>query len=340
CEGKGMTTCPQCRGRGSKVCPRCRGRGRIADPAAERQARAAKSYVQVHVERLTQNAVERLADFSERLRQDYGAPLPPSADWAPLAPASGKTIACPDCVDGKLPCVCNNGKVVCEVCHGSAYEPCPACAGSGQVIRQRQIVRRFDTRINSSVLTPSDPEAAGWVNEKMLSRSEGEQVWEGAESELNGPTPSGAPASVWAEAQTFRRAVAAQPAEAASDAQSTAPGERRILSRRVRLVRTPVTHIEYSFAGRMYEALAVGRAGEERFWAETFPPRWNRLSRFVQAVARDLANETRQRPGADHPYNGGAIRDRSHIRIIEEPLDEPPDTAPSQPDEPGPQSES
>ncbi|HEX8732680.1 MAG TPA: hypothetical protein VF725_11550, partial [Ktedonobacterales bacterium] len=47
CEGKGMTTCPQCRGRGSKVCPRCRGRGRIADPAAERQARAAKSYVQV-----------------------------------------------------------------------------------------------------------------------------------------------------------------------------------------------------------------------------------------------------------------------------------------------------
>ncbi|MDE3229742.1 MAG: hypothetical protein KGO05_07655, partial [Chloroflexota bacterium] len=227
CEGKGMTTCPQCRGRGSKVCPRCRGRGRIADPAAERHARAAKSYVQVHVERLTQNAVERLADFSERLRQDYGAPLPPSADWAPLAPASGKTIACPDCVDGALPCVCNNGKVVCEVCHGSAYEPCPACAGSGQVIRQRQIVRRFDTRINSSVLAPGDPEAAGWVDEKMLSRSEGEQVWEGVESDLDGAAPSGAPANVWAEAQTFRRAVAAQPAEAASAAQPATPGERR-----------------------------------------------------------------------------------------------------------------
>ncbi|MDE3231324.1 MAG: hypothetical protein KGO05_15710, partial [Chloroflexota bacterium] len=103
---------------------------------------------------------------------------------------------------------------------------------------------------------------------------------------------------------------------------------------------TPVTRIEYSFAGRMYEALAVGRAGEERFWAETFPPRWNRLSRFVQAVARDLAGESRQRPGADHPYNGGAIRERSHIRIIEEPLDEPHDATPGQPDEPGPQAES
>ena len=333
CEGRGMTLCPECHGRGSKVCPRCRGRGRIADPAAERQARATKSYMQVHAERFAQNAVERLADLSERLRQDYGAPLPPSGDWAPMAPASGKTIACPDCVNGELPCVCNNGKVVCSVCHGTQYEPCPSCAGSGQVIRQRQIVRRFDTRIRSRVLPPTDPEAASWVTDQMLQRSAGEQVWEGSESELNGSAPSGVPERVWTEALALKRAYdgrspEAQVAAATEAATSTTPGagERRILWRRLRLVRTPVTRIEYGFAGRTYEAIAVGRTGEERFWAETFPPRWNRVSRFFQAVARDIAGESGRRASGGPTPRLNGDRDRTRIRIIEEPADPPTTT--------------
>jgi len=331
CEGKGFAPCPGCRGRGSKVCPRCRGRGRIADPAAERQARASKSYMQVHVERLAQNAVERLADFSERLRQDYGAPLPPSGDWAPVAPASGKTIPCPDCVDGAIPCVCNNGKVVCSVCHGSAYEPCPACAGSGQVIRQRQVVRRFDTRIRTRVLPPTDPEAASWVTDQMLQRSVGEQVWEGTESELSGPAPSGTPERVWEAALSLKQAYDARSADDANqeadDASPADAGERHVLSRRVRLVRTPITRLEYGFAGRTYEALAVGRSGEERFWADTFPPRWNRVSRFFQAVARDISGERRPHAHEGAAINGGVVRDRVHIRIIEEPAEPPADAA-------------
>ena len=332
CEGKGFAACPECRGRGSKVCPRCRGRGRIADPAAERQARAAKSYMQVHAERFAQNAVERLADFSERLRQEYGAPLPPSGDWAPVAPASGKTIPCPDCVDGSIPCVCNNGKVVCSVCHGSAYEACPACSGSGQVIRQRQIVRRFDTRIRTRVLPPTDPEAASWVTDQMLRRSEGEQIWEGSEAELSGPTPNNVPERVWVEALALKRAYDERAAQASATADGGSPtatavadaaGERHVLSRRLSLVRTPITRIEYAFAGRPYEALAVGRAGDERFWAETFPPRWNRVSRFFQAVARDIAGESGRRASDSPALNGGSMRDRTHIRIIEEPAEAP-----------------
>ncbi|HEX8996143.1 MAG TPA: hypothetical protein VF812_08935 [Ktedonobacterales bacterium] len=328
CEGKGFTTCPECRGRGRKVCPRCRGRGRIADPAAERQARAAKSYVQVHAERFAQSAVERLADLSERLRQEYGAPLPPSAEWAPVAPASGKTIPCPDCADGTIPCVCNNGKIVCSVCHGSAYEACPACAGSGQVIRQRAIVRRFDTRIRTRVLPPTDPEAASWVTDEVLRRSSGEQVWEGSEAELSGPAPAGVPVHVWSAALTLKRDYDER-ADGPSAADVSAPtdGERRVLSRRLLLVRTPVSRIEYAFAGRAYEALAVGRTGEERFWADTFPPRWNRVSRFLQAVARDIAGET-TRPSGGPLSNGYIARDRTHIRIIEEPVEPQPD-APS-----------
>jgi hypothetical protein len=300
--------------------------------------------MQVHAERFALNAVERLADLSERLRQDYGAPLPPSADWAPMAPASGKTIACPDCVNGALPCVCNNGKVVCEVCHGTQYEPCPACAGSGQVIRQRQIVRRFDTRIRTRILPPTEPEAATWVTDQMLQRSAGEQVWEGAEAELSGPTPSGVPERVWMEALTLKRAYdertpEAQASAAAEASTSATPnaGERRVLSRRLQLVRTPITRIEYGFAGRTYEAVAVGRTGEERFWAETFPPRWNRVSRFFQAVARDIAGENGRRASGGALPHIGSGRDRTHIRIIEEPAEpsaEPPTDAASGPDSP------
>lgn len=334
CEGKGFTSCPECRGRGSKVCPRCRGRGRIADPAAERQARAAKSYMQVHAERFAQTAVERLADLSERLRQEYGAPLPPSAEWASVAPASGKTIPCPDCMDGSIPCVCNNGKVVCAVCHGSAYEACPACAGSGQVIRQRQIVRRFDTRIRTQVLPPTDPEAASWVTDQMLRRSAGEHVWEGAESELSGPTPAGVPERVWSAALALKRDYDERAAGASTpEASAPANGERRVLSRRLLLVRTPISRIEYGFAGRAYVAFAVGRTGEERFWADTFPPRWNRVSRFFQAVARDIAGESGRGASGGMFLNGQSERDRTHIRIIEEPGEPPADEAgaPKQP---------
>ena len=97
CEGKGFVQCPVCHGRDSVTCRRCRGRGRIADAQAERRARASKSYLQVHAERLASDAAVRLADLSERLRQEHGVPLPPSSDWLPTAPASGETTPCPDC---------------------------------------------------------------------------------------------------------------------------------------------------------------------------------------------------------------------------------------------------
>lgn len=296
CAGKGFVTCPDCRGRGRKTCPRCRGRGRIADAAAERRARAAKSYFQVHAERLTQNAVERLADLSERLRQDYGAPLPPSAQWAPTAPASGETIPCPDCMGGTIACSCNNGKLACSVCHGAEVEACPACQGTGKVIRHQEIARRFDTRIRSRLAPPGDPSEIAWITEDMLRRVTGETVWEGPTSDLEGPAPEGAPPHVWQAALELKRADEEESAR--DQAEPGAPGARRTLWRRATLMRAPITRLEYAYAGRAYEVIAVGRSGDERFWAESFPPRWHRVTRFFQAIARDLNGDTVQRPRA------------------------------------------
>lgn len=326
CAGKGFVTCPDCRGRGRKTCPRCRGRGRIADAAAERRARAAKSYFQVHAERMAQSAVERLADLSERLRQDYGAPLPPSAQWAPAAPASGETIPCPDCMGGTLACSCNEGKLTCPTCHGTDLEDCPACRGTGKVIRHKEIARRFDTRIRSRIAPPADPTEVAWITEDMLRRVAGEIVWEGSSSGLEGPAPEGAPPHVWQVALELKGADDETPTQ--HQAEQGVSDERRKLWSRATLMRAPITRLEYAYAGRVYEVIAVGRGGEERFWAESFPPRWHRVTRFFQAVVRDINGDTAQHLRSHYSESHSPV-----ARIPRETGEQALDSAKSDPDE-------
>lgn len=300
CEGRGFVTCAACHGRARISCRTCRGRGRVADPVAERRARASHSYWQVQAERLANDAALRLADFSERLRQEHGIPLPPSAQWVPLAPASGETIPCPDCVNGSVPCPeCHEGKHTCPECGGSAYRLCAVCGGSGRAVRYREVVRRFDSRLSERTV-PTSPEVAAWLEGEQPRRVDGEVAWEGEITALPAQPPTGTPPDVWAQA----RELAAQAEEAlrAVARPSDAPtgtgqrdgerGERRVLERRLRVMRVPVTRVEYTFATHPFAFTAVGTPPNERFLATGFPPRWHRIGRFLRALARDVANET------------------------------------------------
>jgi hypothetical protein len=126
----------------------------------------------------------------------------------------------------------------------------------------------------------------------MLRRTPGEVIWEGDASELEGPTPAGAPPHVWRAALELKRA---DDDEAAQDqAEPNTSSDRRSLWRRAALMRAPITRLEYAYAGRAYEVIAVGHDGEERFWAESFPPRWHRVTRFFQAVVRDINGDAVQ----------------------------------------------
>jgi hypothetical protein len=291
CEGRGFDTCPRCRGRARLTCARCRGRGRFPDAAAERRARSGMPYVQVHAERLAAEASERVADLAERLRQEWGVPLPPSREWVPTVTASTETVPCPECMDGTRPCDCGNGKRVCAVCEGSGHQECSACKGTGRVVGYREVVRRFDTRLGARALAPEESDASGWVPRDVLARGRGERVWEGAlEDAGRADTPPGVPPEIWKAALAFAGsaplgAVAEAPA---ATSQGTSQSERRVLSRRLALVRVPLTRLEYAFAGRHYTVTAFGAEGAERFWAEAFPHRWSRVGRFLQALARDL----------------------------------------------------
>ena len=330
CSGKGFVQCPACHGRSRLPCPRCRGRGRIADPVAERRARSHKGYFQVQAERFANDASSRIADFAEKLRQEYGVPLPPSATWAPTAPASGETIPCPDCVDGTIPCNCRTGKRICESCGGTGAEVCVSCAGTGRNVRYREVVRRFDTRISERMLPLDDPAEATWLSDDMLRRARGEPTWAGDPASIGGATPLGVPPHVWAAALDFVRGdgrALASP-EVRANGTGRGPGEdsRHATSRQLYLTRVPVVRVEYSFSGKAFAFVAVGAPGSERFWSQDFPPRWNRVGRFFKALSRDLGMEgfdpqrTRVMPSAGLTNLDEFRMRRERAQAIQSPL--------------------
>jgi hypothetical protein len=108
--------------------------------------------------------------------------------------------------------------------------------------------------------------------------------------------PAGVPPEVWANIQVVlqdHRDRAARTNQDQNHGQAdNASGARHVISRRLFLERVPVTRVEYTFAGQRFAFLAVGQMGSERFWAQQFPPRWSRVSRFLKALARDLQGDS------------------------------------------------
>jgi hypothetical protein len=248
----------------------------------------------VQAERLRQDASERLVDFAERLRQDYGIPLPPTGHLVPLAPASGETIPCPDCVNGTVACTCGNGKLICETCDGTGAASCAACSGTGKVVRHQELARRFDTRISQSTLPMDDSEMVGWLTEGIVRKSSGEEVWSGPADAVTISAPTAVPPEVWTNIQAVLQDHRDRAASSDQDSGQVGndSGARHMISRRLVLERVPVTRVEYTFAGQPFAFLVVGQTGRERFWAQKFPPRWSRVSRFLKALARDLQGES------------------------------------------------
>jgi hypothetical protein len=283
CDGQGSEVCPRCRGSSQVTCPRCRGRGRInvADQATPESA----SHLHRHAERIASDAGGRIIEFAERLREDLGLHHHRMPDWlGPRAPSSD-TLPCPDCVGGKQPCDCDGGRRTCAMCEGTRRTLCQSCKGSGRVVRFREIVRRFESRVSSRAVSLPG-EHARWAPEDVLARGAIEPVWQGTVSDLvQEQPPEGTPHEVWEEALAFASVARAQAPASPGGADDAA---RRVLSTIVSLVRIPLVRMEYTFGGSPYVVVAFGAAGRERFWAEAFPHRWSRIARFMRAVTQDL----------------------------------------------------
>jgi hypothetical protein len=282
CAGRGWYVCPECRGRTKKRCSTCRGRGYVADWVQTEK----KPFFKKQAENIASSVNERVADVFDGIRQS-GVPIPNPMDTDPAN--KGKTVPCPDCVNGEVDCTCGNGKRICETCQGAKSSFCVNCAGTGKVVRHREIARHFELRVQTRIIGNSP------IPERRLGTAGGELVYN---TEVNEPLypeapPQGVPMDVWratinlVESESTNQDVTGTRAD-------TAQGGTRPTLQVLELVRIPYTRVDYHYGDQDYAFYAYDGAGQEKFYADRYPARWDRIERLVRAISNDLITPSQQ----------------------------------------------
>jgi hypothetical protein len=274
----------------------------------------------------------KFSDVFDSIRQQ-GVPIPNPMDTDPAS--KGATIPCPDCINGEVDCTCVNGKRVCPTCQGAKMSLCPNCGGTGKVVRHREIMRRFDLRSQTRIV------GTAAIPIQQLAHANGDLVYSAEINETLYPDapPDQVPLDVWqstVELVNSERQAAEKPG---LDPQATPRPTLQV----VELVRIPYTIISYRYADQDYTLYIYDKEGQEKFYAERSPARWDRVERLVKAISSDLttpiANEVKRTGGnASNPLNNsnnysGGYRVPVEVppyTIIEE--DDEEDTPPSKPE--------
>jgi hypothetical protein len=258
-----------------KRCATCRGRGYVADWLSEEK----KPFFQKQAENMANTVSGKVADVFESIRQQ-GVPIPNPADIDPAT--KGRTVPCPDCVNGESDCTCGNGKRVCTACQGSKMSLCNNCGGTGKLVRHREIVRSFDLRTQTRIVGDSP------IPAQQLLRANGDLVYNSEVNETLHPEapPERVPMDVWKAAVELMR----------TESQSK-PGTDQSASSRaslqvIELVRIPYTKVQYRYADQDYVFYAYDGEGQEKFYAESYPVRWDRIERLMKAISADLLAPT------------------------------------------------
>jgi hypothetical protein len=319
CNSKGWIVCPQCQGRTRVRCERCKGRGYVADWADQQRAR--KGFLQQQAERFGERMGDQVTSAADTLRKQYGVPIPPLPIGREADPALfGRTVPCPDCLNGEVDCTCGNGKRVCPTCRGSKSQPCAVCAGTGQVVKHYVLTRRFE------VETLVSPMGQSIVPEARLERAVGETFYTSElGNDLAASAPEGVTRELWTEA--LRTAAAARARE---------DSQRRVSRQVIDLRRIPITRIDYRYGGEGYTLFAFGARGQEQFYAEVFPPLWKRFERFVRGVSREFTAPVT--PPQSDAGDAGSYR-VPLVRIYEDEAEKPGSQEPREgpADQPGPE---
>lgn len=279
CSGRGWITCPDCKGRTRTRCDTCRGRGYVADWADQKR----KPFFQRRADRLADSVNEKISSVFDGIRQQ-GVPLPNPIDSDPAN--KGRTVPCPDCVNGEIECTCGTGKRVCSSCHGSKTELCDNCGGTGKIVRHRDLVRHFDLSFQSQIFNN------GPIPAERIQSATGNLVYSAEIAEMLYPEapPEAVPIDVW------RTAV--QVVEQASKPEDTryrpnsAKSESRPSLQVLELVRVPYTRVNYRYNDQDYTFVIYDVEGEEKFYAERYPARWDRIERLVKSISTDLMAPT------------------------------------------------
>lgn len=308
CTGRGWVVCPDCKGRTKKRCPTCRGRGYVADWTPGEK----KPFFQKQAENVASSVTGKVADVFDSIRQQ-GVPIPNPADSDPAT--KGPTVPCPDCVKGEVDCTCGTGKRVCTTCQGAKMSLCANCGGTGKQVRHREIVRRFDLRTQTRVVGESA------IPQQQLLKANGDLIYNAELTEALYPEapPEGVPMDIWHATVELVQAENKQQEKPGVDPQANSRPTLQVIE----LVRIPYTRVQYRFADQDYTFYIYDSEGKEKFYADRYPARWDRIERLVRAISADLLTPAQQK---ETPYNNpstGSYRVPIEYNITEEEDDDP-----------------
>jgi hypothetical protein len=108
--------------------------------------------------------------------------------WVPGATPASDAPVCPACDHGRVACICDPGQLLCATCIGQRSVDCPTRAGAGKVVRCRDVLRRFETRIHSQALsftgaTPTEARMVLWDPGRRMLLASGSRFKSNPESE-------------------------------------------------------------------------------------------------------------------------------------------------------------
>lgn len=273
CTGRGWVVCPDCKGRTKKRCTTCRGRGYVSDWTTTEKRRIFKR----QASNIVSNFGNKVSDVFDTIRQQ-GVPIPNPVDNDPAS--KGPTIPCPDCINGEANCSCGNGKRVCTNCQGAKMSLCNHCNGTGRLVRHREIVRSFDLRSQDHILGDAP------IPAQYLARASGELIFSDEVDETfhAAAPPEKVPGDIWKRVAELVITESHVPETPGVDMQSRPRPTLQVME----LVRIPYTTLQYRFADQEYEVSIYDTEGREKFYAERFPARWDRIERLFRAISNDL----------------------------------------------------
>lgn len=313
CTGRGWVVCPDCKGRTKKRCANCRGRGYVADWTTASTEK--KGFFKRRAEGVTSALGNKVSDVFDGIRQQ-GVPLPNPVDTDPAK--KGPTIPCPECINGEVDCTCASGKRVCATCQGARMSLCNACGGTGKIVRHREIMRRFDLRTQTHFLgdCPIPP--------AQLLKASGDLIFSAEVNETfhAEAVPDRVPTDIWRSTVELVRLEGQVQDKPGVDGQSCPRPTLQV----VELARIPYTTIVYRLGDQEYTLFAYDSAGKEKFHAERYPARWDRIERLFKAISTDLlpGQEMSPPPGGTGvpPQNTANNSGRGNIYRV--PVEIPP----------------